>query len=110
MSGELRRQVSKADVAPMYCASVRRDSLLPAFGSWPLGVISRGDVRALVAKLRSENPTLTPKTIKNIVGLLGALLEYAARDYELIASNPIQGMLAKARRLIPLSPPADTCP
>jgi len=74
---------------------------VPAFGSWPLGVISRGDVRAFVAKLRSENPTLTPKTIKNIVGLLGALLEYAASDYELIASNPIRGMLAKARRLIP---------
>ncbi len=60
---------------------------LPAFGSWPLGVISRGDVRAFVAKVRSENPTLTPKTLKNIVGLLGALLEYPGRHVSLRRSS-----------------------
>jgi integrase len=74
---------------------------LPAFGTWPLGAISRGDLRAFVARLRLRTPALTPKTIKNVVGLLSALLEYAAGDYELIAANPLRGMLVRSRRLVP---------
>jgi integrase len=37
---------------------------------------------------------------RNVVGLLGALLEYATTDYELLAANPLRGMLALSRRLI----------
>jgi len=45
-----------------------------------------------------RKPALPPKTIKNIVGPLGPLLEYAASDYELIAANPLRGMLAQSCR------------
>jgi integrase-like protein len=79
-------------LSPAYvrsCEANLRNHLLPYFGTWPLATITRADVRAFVAKLRNPEHTLTPKTMKNVIGLLGALLEYAAADYELLEANPL---------------------
>lgn len=97
----------RPEVAPPLAPETRRsyeanlqNHILPYFGTWPLATITRADLRAFVAHLRSAEKPLTPKTLKNVVGLLGALLEYATIDYELLAANPLRGMLARSRRLI----------
>lgn len=93
-----------------------RVHLLPAFGDWPLGAITRPDVKAFIAKKAQQqrhsyakdpkkvNPhraTLAPKTLRNMVGLLASVLEAATIDYELLAANPLRGVLSRKRRFFP---------
>ena len=42
-----------------------------------------------------NRPMLAPKTILNMVALLGSILESAATDYELLPANPIKGILRR---------------
>ncbi|HEV2355996.1 MAG TPA: site-specific integrase [bacterium] len=42
-----------------------QNHILPYFGTWPLATITRADLRAFVAHLRSAEKPLTPKTLKN---------------------------------------------
>ncbi len=93
-----------------------REHLLPAFGDWPLGAITRPDVKAFIARKaqqqrhsyakdpRKVNPhraTLAPKTLRNMVGLLASILEVATIDYELLSANPLRGILSRRRRFFP---------
>ena len=84
--------------------------LLPHFGGWKLVGITRPAIKAFIAakgleqhqsrnRTKPENPdraVLSPKTIVNMVALLGAILESAAVDYELIPGNPARGMLRRS--------------
>jgi hypothetical protein len=85
-----------------------RHHLIPQFGNHPLPAISRAAVKAFIAQKwkqqrisysrRNPNPNrpvLAPKTILNMVALLGAILESAVVDYELLPSNPIKGILRR---------------
>ena len=82
-----------------------REHLLPAFGDWPLGAITRPDVKAFITqkarqqrhsyakdprKVNPDRPTLAPKTVRNMVGLLASILEVATIDYELLSANPLR--------------------
>ena len=93
-----------------------REHLLPAFGDWPIGVITRPDVKAFIARKarqqrhsyakdpRRVNPhraTLAPKTLRNMVGLLASILEVATIDYDLLSANPLRGILSRRRRFFP---------
>jgi len=82
--------------------------LLPAFGDYPLPAITRPVVKRFIAEKarqmrasksrRNPNPNrsyLAPKTIKNLVALLGSLLEVAAVDYNLLEHNPLRGILRR---------------
>ncbi len=82
--------------------------LLPHFGDWPLPAINRAAVKAFIAtkaqQLRASysrrnpnpnRPTLSQKTILNLVALLSAILEAAAADYELLPTNPLRGILRR---------------
>ncbi len=85
-----------------------RHHLLPHFGDWPLPAINRATVKAFIAtkaqQLRTSysrrnpnpnRPTLSQKTILNLVALLSAILEAAAADYELLPTNPLRGILRR---------------
>ncbi len=85
-----------------------RYHLLPYFGHFPLPAITRAVVRAFIARKAKQQrvsysrknpnpnrPTLAPKTILNMVALLGGILESAAMDYELLPANPIKGILRR---------------
>lgn len=82
--------------------------LLPRFGSWPINRINRAAARAFIAEKAKEQrwsysrerpnpdrPTLSRKTIQNLVALLSAILEAAAVDYELLPTNPLRGILRR---------------
>jgi integrase len=82
--------------------------VLPAFGDYPLPPITRPAVKRFIAEKarqmrasksrRNPNrnrPHLAPKTIKNLVALLGSLLEVAAVDYNLLEHNPLCGILRR---------------
>jgi integrase len=84
--------------------------LLPAFGDYPLPAITRAVVKRFIAEKahqrchsrsrRNPNPNrpnLTPKSIKNVVALLGSLLEVAAVDYNLLDHNPLRGILRRTQ-------------
>lgn len=81
--------------------------LVPYFGDWRLIEITRPAVKSFIAQKRKQQrwsyskknpnpnrPTLARKTIMNMVSLLMSVLEEAV-DYELIASNPLRGILKK---------------
>ncbi len=85
-----------------------RHHLLPYFGHYPLPAITRAEVKRFIAeKARQQcfpyssrnpnpdRPVLSPKTIKNAVGLLVGVMETATTDYGLLESNPIRGMLRR---------------
>jgi len=85
-----------------------RCHLIPHFGQHPLPTITRAAVRAFIAQKGKQRrtsysrknpnpnrPMLAPKTILNMVALLGAILESVAVDYELLPSNPIKGILRR---------------
>src|SRR5207244_489869 len=85
-----------------------RCHLLPYFGHCPLPAITRATVRAFIAHKAKQQrvsysrknpnpnrPMLAPKTILNMVALLGSILESAATDYELLSANPIKGILRR---------------
>ena len=93
-----------------------REHLLPAFGDWPLGAITRPDVKAFITqkarqqrhsyakdprKVNPDRPTLAPKTLRNMLGLLASILEVATIDYELLSANPLRGILSRRRRFFP---------
>jgi len=92
-----------------------RNHLLPAFGDRPLVAITRGLVKGFIATKTSEQrfdysrgkhpkpgrPTRAPKSIKNMIACLGAILSSAELDYELIDQNPLRGVLARRRRFFP---------
>lgn len=82
--------------------------LVPRFGSWPLNRINRAAARSLIAEKAKEQrwsysrlnpnpnrPTLSRKTVQNMVALLSAILEVAAVDYELLPANPLRGILRR---------------
>lgn len=84
--------------------------LLPAFGDYPLPAITRAVVKRFIAEKshqrchsrsrRNPNPDrpyLAPKSIKNVVALLGSLLEVAALDYNLLDHNPLRGILRRTQ-------------
>jgi len=84
--------------------------ILPAFGDHPLPAITRAAVKRFIAdkarqlrhsrSLRNPNPNrqnLAPKTIKNMVALLGSVLEVAAVDYSLLDHNPLRGILRRTQ-------------
>lgn len=85
-----------------------RHHLLPHFGDWPLPAIRRSAVKAFIAKKAQQQrvsyskrnpnpnrPTLSQKTILNMVAVLSAVLESATVDYELLATNPLRGILRR---------------
>jgi len=84
--------------------------LLPAFGNWPLTTITRAAVKTFIAKkarqqkqsrsVKNPNPnrpTLSYKSIRNIVACLRAIMESAAMDYELLPGsiNPLAAILRR---------------
>ena len=84
-----------------------RHHLLPEFGGWRLDAVTRGAVKAFIARKAreqrwaySENPNpdrprLSRKTLVNIVALLASVMEAAATDYELVPANPLRGILRR---------------
>jgi integrase len=82
--------------------------LLPVFGDHPLPAIDRPVVKRFIAdkarqmraskSQRNPNPNrsmLAPKTIRNLVALLGSILEIAAVDYDLLDESPLRGILRR---------------
>lgn len=109
----------RPEIAVTLSASTRRayetalvNHLLPAFGSTPVDEISKATVQKLIAEKmeqqrfdytrgknpRPDRPTLAGKTIKNMIATLSSILSAAAEDYELLARNPILGVLRERRR------------
>lgn len=90
-----------------------RHHVLPAFGGTLLMAITKPAIKAFIArkaqeqhqsrnKMKPPNPDrakLAPKTVVNLVSMLGSILASAADDYDLIPSNPAAGLLR--RRNIP---------
>jgi integrase len=90
-----------------------RHHVLPTFGDTPLIGVTRPAIKEFIArkaqaqhqsrnKTKPANPErakLAPKTVVNLVSLLGSILASAADDYDLIPSNPAAGLLR--RRNIP---------
>lgn len=87
-----------------------RHHLLPFFGDYPLPAITRATVKRFIAEKarqqrqprsrKNPNPrraTLAPKTIKNVVALLGSILEAATVDYNLLDANPLRGILRRTQ-------------
>ncbi len=85
-----------------------RHHLLPEFGDYPLSAINRAALKAWIAKKAKEQrysysrrnpnphrPTLSKKSVLNMVALLAAILETATVDYELIPANPLRGILRR---------------
>ena len=84
-----------------------RHHLLPYFGDHPLSAITRAEVKRFILEKSSQQrfayskdpnpnrPVLSPKTIKNAVGLLVSIVESATIDYGLMESNPVRGMLRR---------------
>jgi integrase len=82
--------------------------VLPDFGDYPLPAVTRAAVKAFIARkskqqrasrsLRNPNPNrpaLSPKSIRNMVATLSAVLESAVVDYELLPSNALWGVLRR---------------
>lgn len=70
--------------------------------------ITRAAVKAWIAKKAKEQrhsysqrkpnpnrPTLSKKSVLNMVALLAAILETATVDYELLSANPLRGILRR---------------
>ncbi len=85
-----------------------RCHLLPEFGNYPLSAIMRAAVKAWIAKKAKEQrhsysprkpnpnrPTLSKKSVLNMVALLAGILETATVDYELLSANPLRGILRR---------------
>ena len=87
-----------------------RHHLLPYFGEYPLQAITRAAVKAFIAEksrqrrwsyatkpehVNPDRPTLSRKTILNMVALLDSILRTAAVDYELLPANPLDGILRR---------------
>lgn len=86
--------------------------LLPAFGGTPLDLITKAAVQKFIAEKAQQQrfdytlgknpnpdrPTLSGKTIRNIVAVLHSLLESAVEDYELLDRNPLAKILSDRRR------------
>jgi hypothetical protein len=89
-----------------------RHHILPAFGSMPLDAISKATVQQFIAKKSAQQrfdytkgrnpnparPTLSGKTIRNMVAVISAILQSAVEDYELLERNPLVGVLRTRRR------------
>ena len=67
--------------------------ILPAFGSRPVGGISRRDVQTAV---NQWSDSLAPRTVRRIFGILNAILNYA-NECELIVRNPCRGVKLPSR-------------
>lgn len=80
--------------------------LLPAFGDYRLDLITRGPVRSFIAAKAKQKrwaysrdpnpnrPTLSKKTVLNMVGILSAILETAI-ECDLLPANPIHGIMKR---------------
>jgi integrase len=66
--------------------SVARVHLAPFFGSRPLDRIGRREVESLAAHMARRGSS--PKTIRNALGILHGIFEYARRQ-EWVATNPV---------------------
>src|SRR5262249_15333813 len=70
--------------------SETRTHLVPFFGERPFGGVDAGDVADLVAALRSKG--VSPKSIRNVIGTLSALFNFARSPRRRWAStNPCDG-------------------
>jgi integrase len=63
-----------------------RVHLAPFFGSTPINRIQTGDIERLIAHL-ARHKKLAPKTIRNVLGSLHSIFDYALRKHW-IAENP----------------------
>lgn len=125
VEGPWRREVSiglKPSTLRGY-EMILRVHLLAEFGNHPLSSITRAAVKAFIAqKCRQQRtsrsmhnpnpnrPTLSNKSIRNMVAVLASILEVATVEYELLPVNPLRGILRRKNFPTDAWRPADRRP
>ena len=94
---DLLRQLQLRYARPSYlanCESMQRVHISPRFGKTAIAEFSRAHLDALAARMLESGRS--PKTIRNVIGLLHAAFEHA-RDEGLVNENPINRASRAAR-------------